>query len=53
MGVLGENEVCISTASRNTTGRMGHVSAQIYLGSAATVAASAVAGQVADPREIL
>jgi methanogen homoaconitase large subunit len=53
MGVLGKDEVCISTASRNTRGRMGHVTGQIYLGSAATVAASAVKGQVTDPRELM
>jgi len=53
MGVLGENEVCISTSSRNTRGRMGHVSAQIYLASAATVAASAVKGIITDPRDMM
>jgi len=52
MGVLGKNEVCISTSSRNNRGRMGHVDSQIYLGSAATVAASAVRGEIVDPREM-
>jgi len=52
MGVLGKNEVCISTSSRNTQGRMGHIEGRIYLGSAATVAASAVRGQITDPREL-
>ena len=52
MGVLGENEVCISTSSRNNKGRMGSVSAEIYLGSAAIVAASAIRGEISDPREI-
>jgi len=52
MGVLGEQEVCISTSSRNTKGRMGSVLAKIYLGSAATVAASAIRGEISDPREM-
>lgn len=52
MGVLGDNQVCISTSSRNNKGRMGSVSAEIYLGSAATVAASAICGEISDPREI-
>lgn len=43
-GVIGENEVLISTGTRNFKGRAGHPSSKIYLGSAATVAASAVAG---------
>ncbi len=52
-GVLAENEVCISSTNRNFRGRMGANSAQVYLGSPYTVAASAVAGRVADPREFL
>jgi 3-isopropylmalate/(R)-2-methylmalate dehydratase large subunit len=49
-GVLAENEVCISSTARNFQGRMGANSSQVYLGSPYTVAASAVAGRVADPR---
>ena len=45
-GVIGENEVLISTGTRNFKGRAGHPSSKVYLGSAATVAASAVAGQI-------
>ncbi len=48
---LGENEVGISSSSRNFRGRMGAKSSQGYLGSAYTVAASALAGRIADPRE--
>ncbi|MHA1553445.1 MAG: 3-isopropylmalate dehydratase large subunit [Alphaproteobacteria bacterium] len=52
-GVLAEGEVCISSTARNFKGRMGELSSKVYLGSPYTVAASAVAGQIADPREFL
>ena len=53
MGALGPDEVCITASTRNFKGRMGSTSAQIYLGSPYTVAASAIAGRIADPREAL
>jgi 3-isopropylmalate/(R)-2-methylmalate dehydratase large subunit len=52
-GVLAEDEVCISSTNRNFQGRMGANSSQVYLASPYTVAASAVAGRIADPREML
>ncbi len=53
LGVLGTNEVCISSSTRNYIGRMGSTSAKIYLASPATVAASAIRGEIADPRRYL
>ena len=52
-GILASGERCISSTNRNFIGRMGSKKAEIYLGSAATVAASAVAGVIADPRQYL
>jgi 3-isopropylmalate/(R)-2-methylmalate dehydratase large subunit len=51
LGVLGDNEICISTSNRNYPGRMGSTSSSVYLANPATVAASAVKGYIADPRE--
>jgi len=53
LGALGENEICISSSSRNFVGRMGALSSKVYLASPATVAASAIEGKIADPRRYL
>jgi 3-isopropylmalate/(R)-2-methylmalate dehydratase large subunit len=53
LGALGENEICISSSSRNFVGRMGALSSKVYLASPATAAASAIEGKIADPRRFL
>lgn len=53
MGAMSAGEAMISTHARNFPGRNGSPKAMMYLGSAATVAASAVKGCVADPREFM
>jgi 3-isopropylmalate/(R)-2-methylmalate dehydratase large subunit len=53
IGPLHSGEVSISTATNNPAGRFGARDAQLYLGSPATVAASAITGRITDPREFM
>jgi len=53
MGVLGPNEVCISSSNRNFPGRMGHKDSKVYLANPAVVTASAITGYVCHPEEVL
>jgi 3-isopropylmalate/(R)-2-methylmalate dehydratase large subunit len=53
MGVLAADETCITSSTRNFKGRMGEPSSRVFMASPATVAASAIAGTITDPREIL
>ncbi|WP_301050914.1 aconitase family protein, partial [Helicobacter rodentium] len=50
MGILGDNERCVSTTNRNFVGRMGARNSEVYLANSAVAAKSAIIGKIADPR---
>ncbi len=53
MGILAENERCVSTTNRNFVGRMGHTKSEVYLASPYVAAASAVTGRLSCPQDII
>jgi methanogen homoaconitase large subunit len=52
MGVIGSDEVCVSTTNRNFMGRMGDPESYLYLANPAVVAYSAVLGEITNPQDI-
>ncbi|MFZ0928533.1 MAG: 3-isopropylmalate dehydratase large subunit [Syntrophobacteraceae bacterium] len=53
MGILAPGESAVATTNRNFVGRMGHVESKVYLANPAVAAASAIAGRIAHPEEVL
>ncbi len=53
MGILASGEVALSTTNRNFVGRMGHPRSEVYLSGPYVAAASAVAGEIIHPKEVL
>jgi len=53
MGVLAAGERCISTTNRNFVGRMGSPESEVYLSNPAVAAASAIAGRITSPEEVI
>ena len=53
MGVIASGERCVSTSNRNFRGRMGHATSEVYLANPYVAAASAVAGHIASPAEMM
>ena len=52
-GVLGKDEVCVSTSNRNFPGRMGHPEARVYLCGPAAAAATAITGKITHPETVM
>lgn len=53
MGILAAGERAVSTTNRNFRGRMGHVDSEVYLTGPSVAAASAIAGRIAEPKEVM
>jgi 3-isopropylmalate/(R)-2-methylmalate dehydratase large subunit len=53
MGILAAGEKAVATTNRNFIGRMGHYESEVYLSNPAVAAASAIAGKIVHPEEVL